>query len=119
MYAWPHCRPSKYHLTAAFTTYFLPARLLFETSLDVLLTTDRKVEKDCSSFLILSVNINKVDCLTTDTSFVIEQPMLALQSSAVAGERTVRSDYAMTWHDDANRISSIGKSYGAHGRRFP
>jgi hypothetical protein len=52
------------------------------------------------------------------TPFVIEQPTFTLQSSTVAGERTIGSDHAMTGHDDANWIGSIGKSYGAHGRRL-
>jgi len=51
-------------------------------------------------------------------SLVIDQPPLALQPSSVAGERTVGSYHAMTGDDDADRIGSIGQSYGAHGRRF-
>jgi len=50
-------------------------------------------------------------------SLVIDQPPLALQPSSVAGERTVGSYHAMTGNDDADRIGSIGQSYGAHGRR--
>lgn len=50
--------------------------------------------------------------------FVLEQPTLAVQSSAITGERAVRSYHAVAGHDDADRIGSIGQTHGPHGRRL-
>lgn len=47
-------------------------------------------------------------------SFVRQKPALALDAAAVAGERTIGPDYAMTRNDYSNRIGPVGKTNGAH-----
>ena len=38
-----------------------------------------------------------------------EQPALALQPAAIAGERTVAADHAMARHDNADRICPLAR----------
>src|SRR5262249_13670337 len=52
-------------------------------------------------------------------SLMVEQPLLAPQSAAVAGERAVGADYAMTRNDEAQRVVAVRASYSAHGGRTP
>src|SRR4030095_1380523 len=40
--------------------------------------------------------------------FVIEQPFLAPQTATVPAERSVSSNDAVAWDDDANHVRSIG-----------
>ena len=49
--------------------------------------------------------------------FVIEQPALAVQPAAVAGERAVGADQAMAGHDDADGVGAVREPDGAHGFR--
>src|SRR5438094_470284 len=41
-------------------------------------------------------------------SFVIEQPFLAPQSTAVAAQRSIRSNDAMTRNNDADHVLAVG-----------
>src|ERR1700682_1051785 len=43
-----------------------------------------------------------------------EQPALALDATAIAGQRSIRPDDAMTGDDDADRITTVGKADRAH-----
>ncbi len=45
---------------------------------------------------------------------MFQQPPLAFQTSAVTGQRSVRSDDAMTRHDNPNRIETIRETDGSH-----
>src|SRR5262249_44143519 len=51
--------------------------------------------------------------------FVVEQPFLAFEAPAVAGERPVGADHAMTGNNDRNRVPPVGKADGARSRRLP
>src|SRR5690349_21493231 len=44
---------------------------------------------------------------------VLEQPALARQAAAVAGQRAVRADHAMARHDDADRVAAVRQADGA------
>ncbi len=46
-----------------------------------------------------------------------KQPALTVQSTAIASERSVRSDYPMTWDDYCDRVGAVRQSNSAHGRR--
>src|SRR5262245_50882664 len=48
-------------------------------------------------------------------ALVLEQPALALETAAEAGERSVGADHAMTRHDDADRIRAVRVPDGADG----
>src|ERR1035437_9494227 len=48
-------------------------------------------------------------------AFVREQPAFAREAAAVAGERTVRADHAVTGHDDGNRVLAVRKAHRARG----
>src|SRR5262245_24431876 len=49
-------------------------------------------------------------------AFVGEQPSLALDAAAVAGERAVGADDAVAGHNDADGIVAIGMAGGAYRR---
>jgi hypothetical protein len=49
-------------------------------------------------------------------SFVVQQPALALNAAAVAGEGAVRTNDPVTRNDDCDRIRSVGESDGADCR---
>lgn len=46
---------------------------------------------------------------------MLEKPLLQRQAAAVSGQRPVRADDAMTWHDDRDRIGAICRAHGADG----
>src|SRR5205823_13493198 len=46
---------------------------------------------------------------------VIEQPRFALEAAAVAGQRSGRSDDAVTRDDDRDRIRAVGGAHRARG----
>jgi len=46
---------------------------------------------------------------------VVEQPALAGQAAAVAGERAVGADHAVAGDDDADRVAAVGQAHGAGG----
>jgi hypothetical protein len=46
---------------------------------------------------------------------VIEQPLFAPQSTAIAAERSVGANDAMTRNDNANHVCAIGASDSASG----
>src|SRR5205823_3143953 len=48
-----------------------------------------------------------------------QQPALALDAAAIAGQRAVAADDAVAGDDDADGIVAIGMADGAHGRLAP
>ena len=52
--------------------------------------------------------------LRSQRTFMLEQPLLARQAAAVAGQRAVRADDAMAGHDDADRVLAVGQARRAH-----
>src|SRR6185436_20651012 len=50
-------------------------------------------------------------------TFVFEQPALAFESSAVAGERTVGADEAMAGNHDADRVGAVSEADRTHRQR--
>jgi protease PrsW len=46
-----------------------------------------------------------------------QQPLLAIEAAAVAGQRPVGADHAVTGHDDRDRIAAVGETHGARGER--
>jgi hypothetical protein len=46
---------------------------------------------------------------------MLKKPAFPLDPAAVAGERTVGPNYTVTWHNNSNRIGTIGKAYGPNG----
>src|ERR1700686_187315 len=51
--------------------------------------------------------------------FVIEQPRLSFESSAVTGEGTVGPDHPVTGHDDGDGVTSVGQADGARRLGIP
>ena len=45
-----------------------------------------------------------------------EQPALAIESPAIAGQRSVCADHPMAGNDDGDGIGAIGETDGARGR---
>src|SRR5437763_10645592 len=41
-----------------------------------------------------------------------------MQSTAIAGEFAIRSDYSMAWDDDRNRIGTVGETHRPAGIRI-
>ena len=52
-------------------------------------------------------------------AFVHQQPTLPLQSAAIAGERRIGADDAVTGHDDRDRVGAIGQAHRAHRLGLP
>jgi len=50
-------------------------------------------------------------------SLQLQQPALSPQPAAVAVERAVGADDAVTRHDDRHGVAAVGVTGGAHGRR--
>ena len=50
-------------------------------------------------------------------SLQLQQPALPPQPAAVAAERAVGADDAVTRHDDRHGVAAVGVTGGAHGRR--
>src|SRR5438105_859517 len=48
-------------------------------------------------------------------ALVMEQPSFALETAAVAGERTVGADHPMTWDHHADWIGPVGHANGSNG----
>src|ERR1700730_14270369 len=48
-------------------------------------------------------------------ALVVEQPSFALDAAAVAGERAIGADHAMTRHHHADGIGPVGKADGPNG----
>ena len=47
--------------------------------------------------------------------FMLQEPAFALDTTAVACERTIGPDHAVTGHHNSDRIGAIGKSNCPHG----
>src|SRR5436190_23229446 len=45
--------------------------------------------------------------------FVLQQPLLAVQPAAVAGERAVRPDHAVTGYHQGHGVGAVGEPHGA------
>ena len=78
----------------------------------------KKTIKDVRGHGIYSAALYKGIDLSLDLgqrAFVLEQPLLARQAAAIAGEAAVRADHAMAGHDDADRVLAVGESGGADG----
>src|SRR5258708_36848244 len=52
-------------------------------------------------------------------AFVAQQPALALQAAAEAGEGAVGADDAVAGDDDRDRVGAVGQPDRAHGLRLP
>jgi hypothetical protein len=50
---------------------------------------------------------------------VVEQPRLAVEATAVAGQRAVRADDAVAWDDDGYRVAVVRPTDGARGSGLP
>jgi hypothetical protein len=50
---------------------------------------------------------------------VVEQPALARDATAVARERAVRTDDAMAWYHDSDRIGAVRTTNGSARPRVP
>ena len=50
--------------------------------------------------------------------FVVEQPLFALQTAAVAGEAAVFADDAVAGNEDGEAVGTVGGGHGAYGGRF-
>src|SRR4051794_38749326 len=48
---------------------------------------------------------------------MLQQPSFALEAAAVAGQRTVGPDEAMTWNHDADRVGAIREADRTHCQR--
>ena len=57
--------------------------------------------------------------LERQRSFEREQAPLHVDAAAESGERSIRADDAMTWHDDRQRIRAVRRTDCATRRRFP
>src|SRR5579872_5184072 len=44
------------------------------------------------------------------SALVVEQPALARQAAAIAGQGAVRADHPMAGHDDGDRIGAVGEA---------
>src|SRR5262245_50239632 len=53
--------------------------------------------------------------LVHGNAFVSEEPGLARQATAIAGECPVRSNDAVARHHNRDRVAAIGETYGTHG----
>ena len=53
--------------------------------------------------------------LGAPAAFVVDQPRLAVEAAAVAGQRSGRSDHAVAGDDDRDRIGAVGGADGARG----
>src|SRR5690242_19875320 len=47
-----------------------------------------------------------------DCAFMRQEPTLAFDAAAIAGERAVGADHAMAGHDDADGVGAVGKADG-------
>src|SRR5438874_13798445 len=45
--------------------------------------------------------------LPRPAALVADQPRLRLEPAAIAGKGAIRSDHAMTWHDDRDRVRAV------------
>src|SRR6516165_8470819 len=50
-------------------------------------------------------------------AFVVEEPALAVETAAVAGQRTIRANDAVAGDDDRDGVGAVGEAYSADGRR--
>src|SRR6185295_11224802 len=48
-------------------------------------------------------------------ALMLQEPLLAPQSAAIARKRAIGPDYPVTGHDDGNGIAAIGKTHCPHG----
>src|SRR6185295_4799094 len=48
-------------------------------------------------------------------ALMLQEPLLAPQSAAIARERAIGPNYPVTGHDDGNGIAAIGKTHCPHG----
>jgi len=46
---------------------------------------------------------------------VLQQPALAVESAAVAGQLSIRSDHSMARHHDPDRVGTVGETNGPAG----
>src|SRR5207237_1983996 len=51
-------------------------------------------------------------------AFVREQPLLAVEAAAIAGERPITADDTMARHDNGDRICAVCGADGTHGARL-
>ena len=51
-------------------------------------------------------------------ALMAQQPTLALDAAAVAGERAVGADHPMAGHDQADRVGAVGQAHRPNRRRL-
>src|SRR5262245_9394602 len=72
-----------------------------------------------SSFPLNRSRRNRAARISQNLPLMIEQPALAIEPAAVAGQRAVGADHAMAGNDNGNRISPIGGADRPAGLGLP